>query len=133
MNIRQTETKKIQNKLKKIREITIESKYFDLEKTLFCGQAFRWRKIDEKFYGLIDHTLLIAQKLMENDADVKADILSSYKFEIYGADYSETDSMVYFDLHRDYEVKLERISKIDQHLSDAAQYGNCLLYTSRCV
>lgn len=123
MNIRQTETKKIQNKLKKIREITIESKYFDLEKTLFCGQAFRWRKIDEKFYGLIDHTLIVAQKLKVKDADIKMDGESSYKFEIYGEDYTESDLIAYFDLHRDYKVILERISRIDQHLNDAALYG----------
>lgn len=123
MNTLKTETKKVQKNLKKIREITIESKYFDLEKTLVCGQAFRWRKIDEKFFGLIDHTFIVAQKLMEKNTNIKMDGVSSYKFEIYGEDYTESDLMVYFDLHRDYEAILERISKIDQHLSDAALYG----------
>ena len=32
-------------------DILLEQKDFDLDETLDCGQAFRWRKIDDNTYS----------------------------------------------------------------------------------
>ncbi|GAB6107703.1 DNA-3-methyladenine glycosylase family protein [Fusibacter bizertensis] len=109
--------------LRKIRDIHIESAYFDLEKTLFCGQAFRWKKVGETFQGVVGQSLIVAKKYRRQEIQEVPESNEYYVFEIYGEDFSEKELRIYFDLDRNYEVILEAISKIDQHLNEAVKYG----------
>lgn len=122
MDFRKSDLKTEPKKLEKIREIHIESTYFDLEKTLYCGQAFRWRKAGDVFYAPIDHSVVVARKTAVTST-IQTNKTESYIFEIYGDDFTKEQLITYFDLERDYASILEEISGIDEHLKAAVLYG----------
>lgn len=135
-----------------ITEITIETSDFDLEKTLFSGQAFRWQKTDDAYRGFIDQTFVIAYEKTLSDSSkfdasddsddlVDPDDLTEpndrkplkevqkrrrFGFKLYGERLTEERIRTYFDLNRDYAPILRALSEKDEHLNAAIAYGKGL-------
>ncbi len=124
-------------------EITIETSDFDLEKTLFSGQAFRWKKIGDEYRGYIDHTFVIAYEKSFLDANIsdELDVLAEridgnhlidfhnrrkFGFKLYGEILTEERICTYFDLNRDYAPILHALSEKDEHLNAAITFGKGL-------
>ncbi len=120
-------------------EITIESCHFDLEKTLFSGQAFRWKRVGDEYRGYIDETFVVAYEKenekaneksiytpIDSDCSNKAAVSRCYRFKLYGTPLSEDRIRTYFDLDRDYGSILEALSRKDEHLSAAVEFGRGL-------
>lgn len=124
-------------------EITIETNDFDLEKTLFSGQAFRWKKIGDAYRGYIDHTFVIAYEKTLSDSSVsdEMDVLTKWSegnqlsdfhdrrkfgFKLYGEPLTEERIRSYFDLNRDYAPILQALSEKDEHLNAAIAFGKGL-------
>lgn len=73
---------------------------FDLERTVFCGQAFRWKKTeDEKFTAVVKGKIITAQQ------DKNRIIFENIKDE-----ESKNEIERYFDLKRDYKKICETLS-----------------------
>ena len=127
-------------------EITIVTSDFDLEKTLFSGQAFRWKKSGDEYRGYIDHTYVIAyEKISSETADWKTlrsltnsngltDLDDSsdrrefrcFGFKLYGELLTEERIRIYFDLNKDYGPMLRTLSEKDQYLNAAIAFGKGL-------
>ena len=96
--------------IERIRVRQLNDAYFDVEKTLTCGQCFRWNKEGEAYVGVVNDALL---SLCE-----KTHIL-----EIWGQDVEDEWIDNYFDLKTDYRERLHEIEKVDEHLERAVSYG----------
>ena len=108
-------TCKIKNK-----DIVISDvKCLNLENTLFCGQAFRWKKNGENSY----HGITL-DKITDIETDGKNIIFKNTSIEDFERVWKK-----YFDLDRDYENIVENF-KSDTHLKAAADeyYGIRILH-----
>ena len=73
---------------------------FNLERTVFCGQAFRWKKTEDgKFTAVVKGKIITAQQ--ENNRVV---------FENVEDEESKNEIESYFDLKRDYKKICEKLS-----------------------
>ena len=91
------------------------SKSFDLDKTLDCGQCFRWYKKSDSWIGVVlGH---IAKVKIKNN-------LKNNLLEIESEFYDEKFWRSYFDLEFDYEKLKPYFLKFGPVLSDAAN-ENC--------
>ena len=88
-------------------------KCFDLEKTLDCGQAFRWNKNINGSYTGVAYSKPLTIKQSGN--------------ELYFYDISKTDFELiwadYFDLNRDYDT-IEKSLATDDVMKAATKYGS---------
>ncbi len=86
-------------------------KIFDLEETLDCGQAFRWKKDGEFWSGIaLDKHL----KLWQDDK----------KIRFYCAEEEFLSTWAnYFDLFTDYEKIKEDMAKLDPKLKDITKFA----------
>ena len=96
-----------------IQEYIIENKTFELKDIFDCGQCFRWNEEnDGSFIGVIKNGVLKVKKV--DDKIVINGIVDKDIKEI--VDY-------YFDLNRDYEEIKRKLSKIDNNMKTAIEYG----------
>lgn len=93
--------------------ITVDSDCLDMEKTLTCGQCFRFERRGAAYVGVVKNTVLVITK-----CDV------GYTVDMYGNALSETEVKSYFDLDRDYTPILEALKGIDTHMKEAVAFGN---------
>lgn len=83
--------------------------YFDVKKTVGCGQAFRWEVIENAVIGVVKRSVLVIKELDE----------ATYACEVYGASMSLSEVQHYFDLERNYEAVLSRLALKDDYLNRA--------------
>lgn len=87
---------------------------FELNHIFDCGQCFRWNKQqDESYIGVIKQGILNVKKT-ENKIIFEG---------ILDGDIAEIITE-YFDLRRDYRSIKEKLSKVDENIKKAIQYGN---------
>ena len=94
-------------------EYRVSSKYFDVAKTLECGQCFRWQKDENAYVGVVAQSVLVLEGV---DAD-------NHLVTVYGNDMSYAEVVRYFDLETDYELIMNHLSRLDAHMEKAAHYG----------
>lgn len=99
--------------IEKKSEYKVSSKYFDVAKTLECGQCFRWHTDANAYVGVVARSLLV---LKEFDAD-------NHLVSVYGNDMPFDEVVRYFDLETDYELIMNQLSGLDTHMEKAARYG----------
>lgn len=97
----------------KINAYRVSSEYFDVAKTLECGQCFRWRKEADTYIGVVAQSVLVIEPL--DDAN--------HLVTIYGNEMPFADVVHYFDLERDYARIFKRLGTLDVHMEKAAVYG----------
>lgn len=95
-----------------IRTLFINEPSFDMEKTLTCGQCFRFESRGGKWIGVVERALMVITQSV-----------AGYKIEIYGEDLSDAFISHYFDLDRDYEQLLLELSQVDVHMQNAVSFG----------
>jgi len=100
------EYKKTQNGI-----LILKDKYLDLDKTLGCGQAFRWIKRGDSFIGVVEGEILEIEIVTEG-----------YKLKDVSAEHFEIFWRNYFDLDRDYET-VYKILLEDEMISTAVNKG----------
>ncbi len=86
---------------------------FDIEKTLTCGQCFRYEILEQNTYYTIAHNRFLL--LNQNETGV-------FFFPCTISDFKEI-WMDYFDLHTDYEEIKETLSTKDEVLSKAISFA----------
>ena len=91
----------------------VSSEYFDITKTLECGQCFRWKKVAESYIGVVAHSVLVIEPFDDDN----------HMVSIYGKAMSYAEIAHYFDLEMDYKQIFDRLSTIDDHMRHAATYG----------
>lgn len=96
--------------LERIRVRTLDHMYFDVEKTLTCGQCFRWEKEGDAFVGIVQNSVLVLNA-------------KTHTLEIFGRDLSDAFIERYFDLGVDYGERLSKIADVDEHLKKAVACG----------
>lgn len=96
--------------LERIRVRTLDHTYFDVEKTLTCGQCFRWEKEGDNFVGIVQNSVLVL--------NIKTHVL-----ELFGSDLTDSFIDRYFDLGIDYGTRLSEIANVDEHLRNAVACG----------
>lgn len=85
---------------------------FSLEKTLFCGQCFRWTKEGEGYRGIACHR---EWRIREEGHS---------KWYIEGAEEGDRQLLEhYFDLRRDYEGMMKELSGKAERLDEAIEYS----------
>lgn len=99
--------------LVKTNEYKVSSEYFDVSKTLECGQCFRWRKEAEAYVGVVAQSVLVIERF-DN---------ANHLVSIYGNDMPFAEVVHYFDLETDYERILNQLGTLDAHMEKAAIYG----------
>jgi len=96
-----------------IKTIIINEPLFDIDKTLTCGQCFRFEKRGDIYVGVVNRTVL-AIALCE----------AGYSVDMYGEELSESEIRRYFDLDVDYAQILTSLSSIDDHMKEAVSFGS---------
>ncbi len=86
-------------------------KNFDLEQTLDCGQAFRWKNDGEFFYGIALNSYI---KLWQDDSKIRF-YCSEEDFLNLWAEY--------FDLYTDYEKIKSDMAKLDKKLEEITKFA----------
>lgn len=87
----------------------------NLHHTLMCGQAFRWKKREDFYIGVVKgHVLKVRQE--GNSIEVKG----------YPEEGLETLIFDYFDLNKDYSEIEDKVSSFDEHLAMAVAFGRGL-------
>ena len=92
-------------------------KSFRLRDVFECGQCFRWNKqLDGSYTGIFGKNVL-------NVTEEKAD--NGYKITFRGICDGDIKQICnyYFDLERDYESIKQKLSKVDNNLKEAIEYG----------
>ena len=92
-------------------------KSFRLRDVFECGQCFRWNKQQDGSYtGIFGKNVL-------NVTEEKAD--NGYKITFRGICDGDIKQICnyYFDLERDYESIKQKLSKVDNNLKEAIEYG----------
>lgn len=90
----------------------ISAQTIDLYKTFTCGQAFRWRAINEdSFEGIINKRFIRVRKI-ETGIEIEGDDLEE-----------ECIYRRYFDLDRDYESIYMWLSQKDDRMAAAVAFG----------
>ncbi|MGN0448363.1 MAG: DNA-3-methyladenine glycosylase family protein [Acutalibacteraceae bacterium] len=100
--------------MKKIENIKVikNVKCFNIERSLFCGQAFRWVKDgDNKFHGVV------GKKVIEIEQKENTVIFKNITEEEY-----ESIIVRYFDLERDYDSICKVLSKDDSFKKAYGEY-----------
>jgi len=93
-----------------VKELAIDTKYFNLKYTLECGQCFRWKLIDDYYVGIIrDRAIKIRQD--GNTIYVRSN----------NEENLENIVKEYFELNKDYKEIEERISKVDKYVKEAVK------------
>ena len=96
-----------------IRTFFLGEPCLDMEKTLACGQCFRFENRDGRMVGVVNRSLLVIQQVPKG-----------YEIEIYGEDLSDAFIRHYFDLDRDYGQLLMDLSLVDSHMQRAVAFGH---------
>lgn len=87
---------------------------FELKDIFECGQCFRWKKENDGSYtGVINEGVLNVSK-NNNKVVIKGELSKSL----------EETCLNYFDLNRDYSKIKEIISKNDENMQKAIEYGS---------
>ena len=102
--------------LKPLRTVELKIPNFDAKKTFNCGQCFRWRQKEDRYIGIVGHSVI---SLREDDISQ-----TGFNVTLYGQDLSDEALFTYFDGARDYAAILEILSQKDEHLSAAVHEGN---------
>ena len=76
-----------------------------------CGQAFRWKKLDEEAYRFIFRDMVLEARSIGN------------AIEIVGDFSDENEILNYFDLNTDYDAIKEKLSSNDAVLTKAIGFG----------
>lgn len=95
-----------------VEKLTLRKQELDIEKTLDCGQCFRWTVLGGVHMGIIERSVLIIR-----------DSEAGYDVEVYGESLGEKALFNYFDLDRDYSGILEVLSNKDDHMARAVNVG----------
>ena len=100
--------------MEKIEKNFILEKYtcFDVELSLFCGQAFRWsKKNDGSFHGVVGNKIIDIEK--ENDRIIFKNVNDE-----------ETERLIkrYFDLERDYKKICEKLCGVSSFAKAFSEY-----------
>ena len=91
----------------------IKNNTFELKDIFECGQCFRWNKqIDGSYIGVLKNSVLKVKKV-NNEIYINGICDGNIK-EI-------VDN--YFDLNRDYELIKDKLSKVDNNMKQAIEYG----------
>ena len=96
-----------------IQEYIIENDTFELKDIFDCGQCFRWNEEDDGSYiGVVKNCVLKVKK-------------EDKKIVINGVCDGDIKKIVnyYFDLDRDYEAIKNKLSKVDNNMKTAIEYG----------
>ena len=91
----------------------VASYYFDVTKTLECGQCFRWQKTGDSYVGVVAQSVIVIGPLDDDH----------HMVTIYGNEMTYAEIAHYFDLETDYEHIFDQLSTIDDHMNNAAAYG----------
>ena len=98
----------------KYQEYIIENDTFELKDIFDCGQCFRWNKQEDGSYvGVVQNSVLKVKK--ESEKIIISGICDDNIKKI--ADY-------YFDIDRDYEKIKSKLSKVDNNMKTAIEYGS---------
>lgn len=93
-----------------MKELAIDTKYFNLKYTLECGQCFRWKLVDDYYVGVIrDRAIKVRQD--GNTIYVRSN----------NEENLENIVKEYFELNKDYKEIEERISKVDNYVKEAVK------------
>lgn len=93
-----------------MKELAIDTKYFNLKYTLECGQCFRWKLVDDYYVGVIrDRAIKVRQD--GNTIYVRSN----------NEENLENIVKEYFELNKDYKEIEERISKVDKYVKEAVK------------
>lgn len=103
----------VQMEMEKINDYKVSSKYFDIAKTLECGQCFRWQKMADSYVGVVAQSVLVINPFDDDN----------HMVSIYGNAMTYAEIAHYFDLETDYEQIFHQLGAIDDHMSNAATYG----------
>lgn len=95
-----------------IEKLTLNKRELDIEKTLNCGQCFRWTVTEDVHMGIVDRSVLVIK-----------DSNAHYEVEVYGEPFGEEALINYFDLERDYAAILEMLANSDHHMARAIEVG----------
>ena len=88
---------------------------FNLKDVFECGQCFRWNKNpDGSYFGVVSHSILCAK---QNKNEITISVIEG---ENLSNDFLEK----YFDLNRDYKEITTTLSKVDNSLKTAVEYGS---------
>ena len=83
---------------------------FDLEQTLTCGQVFRWRRLGDWWYGVVDENVV---KIRQNDSELQ--------FHIFPGGTDADSVKNYFRLNDDLPHIQSQINR-DEHIGKAIQH-----------
>ncbi len=92
-------------------ELVFSSKNYSLEKTLLSGQTFRWNAKDDRYIGIIGHSVVEACSM---DNQIRVSVLA-------GA-ISESELCRYFAIEENYDEIVESVSK-DEIVKRALQHS----------
>ena len=97
----------------KKQEYIIENDTFELKDIFDCGQCMRWNEVDDGSYKRVLKNCVL--KVKKEDK----------KIVINGVGDGDIKKIVnyYFDLDRDYEAIKNKLSKVDNNMNIAIEYG----------
>jgi N-glycosylase/DNA lyase len=104
---------KSQIEMVNIDRFVVSSEYFDVAKTLECGQCFRWQKEADTFVGVVAQSLLVIEPYDDDN----------HMVSIYGKAMTYEEVAHYFDLKTEYKQIFDQLGVIDDHMRNAATYG----------
>ena len=87
---------------------------FELEDIFECGQCFRWNKQEDGSYTGVVKDAVINVKKEENKVIFTGNSKSDFKKIIKD----------YFDLDTNYDELKEKLSKVDEYLETATEFGS---------
>lgn len=76
-----------------------------------CGQAFRWKKLDEEAYRFIFRDMVLEARSIGDAIEISGDFTD------------DRDILEYFDLNTDYDAIKEKLSSNDAVLTKAIDFG----------
>lgn len=77
-----------------------------------CGQAFRWKKLDEEAYRFIFRDMVLEARSVGDAIEISGDFTD------------DKDILEYFDLNTDYDAIKEKLSANDAVLTKAIGFGS---------
>jgi len=91
--------------------IRISGVHIDFDATFFSGQCFRWKKMDDFYIGVVDEKIIFIKPQDEDTFDIYNCSPDEFKKSFYW----------YFDLDKDYDEILEKLSGHDSILKEAVE------------